>query len=120
MGADTTVPLAQINYPGSNLEAGSLYLVDHSGTWRLLRPLLVAQHCTECNTLSTFRPDKYERATGCVTRKASTTSTTSPTTSSARPSKPPAGFPKPSTPGHPSTTLSSLVLPTIIKSGPRL
>ncbi len=67
MGADTTVPLAQINYPGSDLEAGSLYLVDHSGTWRLLRPLLVAQHCTECNTLSTFRPDKYERATGCVT-----------------------------------------------------
>jgi hypothetical protein len=67
MGADPTVPLAQINYPGSDLEAGSLYLVDHSGTWHLLRPLLVAQHCKDCNTLSTFRPDKYERATGCVT-----------------------------------------------------
>jgi hypothetical protein len=52
MGADTTVPLARTDYPASDPAAGSLYLVDHSGTWHLLRPQLVAQHCRQY--LSTF------------------------------------------------------------------
>lgn len=40
-----------------NLESGSLYVLDPEGNWHLMRPFLVARHCPQCRTISTFHVD---------------------------------------------------------------
>ncbi|WBL20241.1 hypothetical protein [Citricoccus sp. NR2] len=46
-----------IEHSESDLETGSLYVVDPLGTWVLLRPWLVHRQCEECGKRSIYRPD---------------------------------------------------------------
>lgn len=41
----------------SDLEIGSLYVIDPLGAWVLLRPWLVHRQCEECGKRSVYRPD---------------------------------------------------------------
>lgn len=46
-----------IDHRESDLEIGSLYVIDPLGTWVLLRPWLVHRQCEECGKRSIYRPD---------------------------------------------------------------
>lgn len=57
MGDHPIVTTRQGHYPGSELEQGSLYIIDDDERWHLLRPFLVGKRCTVCKTWSTFHAD---------------------------------------------------------------
>jgi hypothetical protein len=59
MGDHPLVPVKSNTVDPKTLEAGSLYLVDRSGTMHLLRPLLDRRRCPVCGTWSTFYLDSY-------------------------------------------------------------
>lgn len=46
-----------IEHRESDLETGSLYVIDPLGNWVLLRPWLVHRQCDECGKRSVYRPD---------------------------------------------------------------
>lgn len=46
-----------IEHRESDLETGSLYVIDPLGNWVLLRPWLVHRQCEECGKRSIYRPD---------------------------------------------------------------
>jgi hypothetical protein len=57
MGDHPIVSTRQRRYPRSDLEQGSLYIIDDDDRWHLLRPFLVGKRCAECKTWSTFHAD---------------------------------------------------------------
>lgn len=59
MGDHPLVPVEKETTAPKTLEAGSLYLVDRSGSLHLLRPLLDRRRCPVCGTWSTFFLDSY-------------------------------------------------------------
>jgi hypothetical protein len=50
----------------SNIEAGSLYLLDRQGNLHLLRPYLTRQECPECGNWSIFCLDRYDKKANAV------------------------------------------------------
>ena len=64
------VPLGEDAYSDSELEAGSLYLIDRQNNLFLLRPLLVHKECPECGAWSTFYLDTYDAKTGTPMMKS--------------------------------------------------
>lgn len=61
VGDHPLVPLHRGESTESELEAGSLYLVDRTGSLHLLRPLLLRQECPLCGTWATFFLDGYRK-----------------------------------------------------------
>lgn len=57
MGDHPIVSTRPGQYPGSDLEQGSLYIIDDDERWHLLRPFLVGKRCTVCKTWLTFHAD---------------------------------------------------------------
>jgi hypothetical protein len=57
MGDHPIVSARSGQYPTSDLEQGSLYIIDDDERWHLLRPYLVGKRCTICKTWSTFHAD---------------------------------------------------------------
>lgn len=70
MGDHPVVPLLQAETPESEIEEGSLYLVDRNGKLHLLRPLLERRRCPTCGQWATFHLDSYDPRTDMVTLKA--------------------------------------------------
>jgi hypothetical protein len=62
MGDHEVVPVTSATLYSSEFEPKSLYLVDRSGEWHLLRPYLVGQECPECGHWSIFHLERYDRA----------------------------------------------------------
>jgi hypothetical protein len=57
MGDHPIVSTRLGHYPGSDLEQGSLYIIDEDERWHLLRPFLIGKRCAVCKTWSTFHAD---------------------------------------------------------------
>lgn len=58
MGDHPVVPYQTMTTTRTDLETGSLYVVDGRGGLHLLRPFLVGRDCPHCNTWSTFHADR--------------------------------------------------------------
>ena len=58
MGDHPVVPARTTEYLGHGLEQDSLYLVDSSHRWHLLRPFLTGRECPRCGNWSTFHLDR--------------------------------------------------------------
>jgi hypothetical protein len=58
MGDHAIVPYQTTERRESDLEQGSLYLIDSDSSWHLLRPFLIAQDCPVCKSWSTFHADR--------------------------------------------------------------
>ena len=58
MGDHPVVPPRRTTHPDSNLEQGSLYLIDSDDRWHLLRPFLIGRDCPVCKAWSTFHVDR--------------------------------------------------------------
>ena len=70
MGDNLLVPLREARINNAELEAGSLYLVDRDKQLYLLRPLLHRQRCPECDVLSTFFLENYDKKNKSVVLKS--------------------------------------------------
>jgi hypothetical protein len=68
MGDHPIVPYQTMIVSRSDLETGSLYVMDARGGLHLLRPFLVGRDCPHCNTWSTFHVDRTAR--GVLTIKS--------------------------------------------------
>jgi hypothetical protein len=62
MGDHPLVPLCDERTDATEIEEGSLYLVDRSGNLHLFRPLLNLIACPECGRASVFCFDTYSRS----------------------------------------------------------
>ncbi|WP_339156058.1 hypothetical protein [Actinomadura luteofluorescens] len=60
MGDHPVVPTSTMTYSSSEVEVGSLYLVDRDHRLYLLRPFLTGQICPICRSWSTFHVDKVD------------------------------------------------------------
>ncbi|WP_259219790.1 hypothetical protein [Salinibacter ruber] len=77
MGDHPLVPVEEDTTAPKTLEAGSLYLVDRSGSLHLLRPLLDRRRCPVCGTWSTFYLDSYvEDGDACLLKSMEHSHTT--------------------------------------------
>lgn len=61
VGDSPIVPRLQVSVDSSDIEAGSLYLMDARRDFHLLRPLIVGMECPRCGHWSTFHPDRVKR-----------------------------------------------------------
>jgi hypothetical protein len=57
MGDHPIVSTRTARYPASDLEQGSLYIIDDDDQWHLLRPFMIGMRCKICKTWSTFHAD---------------------------------------------------------------
>jgi hypothetical protein len=64
MGDHPIVSTRSGQYSRSDLEQGSLYVIDDDERWHLLRPFLVGKRCTVCKTWSTFHADMASDSKG--------------------------------------------------------
>jgi hypothetical protein len=70
MGDHPLVPIQQSDDTDSELEEGSLYLVDTNQKLYLLRPLFSRLQCPECGLWATFFLDKYDKSENSVLLKS--------------------------------------------------
>lgn len=70
MGDHPIVPLKEGETEESEVEAGSLQLVDRNGKLHLLRPLLVRRECPQCGRWATFYLDSYDASQDVCILKA--------------------------------------------------
>lgn len=61
MGDHVAVPVLSAEITSSELEAGSLYLVDRQGTPHLLRPYMVRKECKVCGRWEIFYLDSFKK-----------------------------------------------------------
>ncbi|MEU8321045.1 hypothetical protein AB0C33_22055 [Nonomuraea sp. NPDC048881] len=58
MGDHSVVPVQAMSYSSSELEIGSLYILDDQRSLHLLRPYLIGTECPTCHVWSTFHLDE--------------------------------------------------------------
>ena len=70
MGDHPLVPLDSDDHESSEIEAGSVYVLDRAGRYHLARPWFSWRTCPECQRPATFHVEQYDRKNDTVTLKS--------------------------------------------------
>lgn len=70
MGDHPLVPLHSGDHESSEIEAGSVYILDRAGHYHLARPWLSWRTCPECQRPATFHVEQYDGKKESVTLKS--------------------------------------------------